>query len=362
MGYDRLVMKMNPNECCEGLQATTETCARPTLCTVAKAAGVSKSTVSRVVNNDREVKPDTVLAVREAMERLEYQPKPVHNRPGPRVRKRKPVRHQQVGLLFGGKPNLLHTPVYSRVLQGVEKRLSEDGWNLVVRTLPTERPWEAMPHRLDGVLLFSAHASHPRLMRELRKTTALRIMGQSFEGDFFDHVTYDEERIGQVAAAYLAGCGHERLACLHAGGTERCKRFVRAAREAGAEVTEIFKSNLVDESGKVHVPVRKTMVEIAEELARMNPRPTGIYVGTDIVVTGLHPALLAAGLKPGVDIEIVGTNNDAALLNYLHPRPASVDIHAEAVGRRAVEQLYWRLDHGRELRQIIKLDPEIALI
>lgn len=332
-----------------------------TIYTVAAAAGVSKSTVSLVINNDCRVAPDTVEAVREAIERLDYQPKAVKNRPGPRRKVRKPVRHQQVALLFSGKPMLLHSSVYSRVLQGIEKRLSEDGWNLVVRTLPTERPWESMPHRLDGVLLFGVHATHPRFIRELRQTTAVRIMGQPTEGDFFDHVTYDDDKIGQVAADYLVARGHRRIVCLYTWRAGRCESFVRAARERGAEVEEIIKTHLVDESGKVQILVRPKMEEVALEIAQMNPRPTAVYIGADIVAVGLHNALPAAGLRPGVDIEIVGTNNDATLLDHLDPRPASVDIHAEQVGRRAVEQLYWRLDHGREPPRIIKLDPEIAL-
>ncbi len=327
---------------------------------VAEAAGVSISTVSRVVNNDCRVKPATVLAVREVIERLDYAPKPVLHRSGPRLRRRKPVRHQQVALLFGGKPMLLHTPVYSRVLQGVEERLRADGWNLVVRTLPADHPWEAMPHRIDGVLLFGVGVSNPRFLRELRSTTAVRIMGPLVDGDFFDHVTYDENKIGQVAAAYLVARGHNRLACLH--GWERTRSFARAAREAGAEVTEIIPSlNVLDESGKVQLPNRQAMSELAARILGLESQPTGIFVGADIIAAGLHHALSAVGLKPGEDIEIVGTNNDAALLDHLHPRQASVDIHAEAVGRRGVEQLYWRLDHGREPRQVIQLEPAIAL-
>ncbi len=344
------------------MSATLEKMKQASMVAVAEAAGVSQSTVSRVVNNDCRVKPDTVLAVRDVIERLDYQPKPVQNRQGLRLRRRKPVRHQQVALLFGGKPMRLNTPVFSRLIQGVESRLREDAWNLVVRTLPMERPWEAMPHRLDGVLLFGVHETDPRFLRELRKTTAVRIMASPMEGDFFDHVTYDNERIGQVAAAYLVERGHERLACLHGGGRNRTVSFVQAAREAGAVVAEIIPSlNPFDESGKVQLPNWQAMAEEAAKIAQMNPRPTGIYVGADIIASGLHNALSAVGIRPGVDIELVGTNNDAALLDHLHPRPASVDIHAEKVGRRAVEMLYWRLDHGREPRQVIELEPEIAL-
>ncbi len=310
------------------MSATLEKTKRASIYTVAAAVGVSKATVARVVNNDCRVAPDTVLAVREAIERLDYRPKPVKNRPGPRLRRRKPVRHQQVALLFGGPPIHRHTPVYSRVIQGVESRLQEDGWNLVVRYMPTERPWEAMPHRLDGVLLFGVGGSDPRFMRELRSTTAVRIMAQPKEGDFFDHVTYDEDKIGQVAAAYLVGKGHRRLACFGKGGG-RTMNFVQIAREAGAEVTEItVRTHPYDESGKVQMPNREAMAEVASGISRLDARATGIYMGADVLAMGLHHALLAAGLNPGTDIEIVGTNNDAALLDALHPRPASVDIHA----------------------------------
>ncbi len=340
---------------------TIENVKRATMQQVAAAARVSTMTVSRVINNDCRVKPATVAAVREVVEQLDYRPKPVWNRPGPRLRRRQPVRHQQVALLFGGPPIHRHTPVYSRVIEGVESRLREDGWNLVVRYLPEERPWEAVPHRLDGILLFSVRTNHPRFMRELRRTTAVRIMSQPMEGDFFDHVTYDEDKIGRVAAAYLVGKGHERLAC-HGNGPGRTMNFIRAARETGADVTEItFRTYPFDESGKVQMPNRQAIAELADEISRLNPRPTGIYIGADVLAMGLHNALLAAGLAPGLDIEIVGTNNDAVLLNTLHPRPASVDIHAEAVGRRAVEQLYWRLDHSREPRQVVQIEPEIAL-
>lgn len=51
---------------------------------------------------------------------------------------------------------------------------------------------------------------------------------------------------------------------------------------------------------------------------------------------------------------------EALGLQILHPRPATVDIHASEVGRRAVEQLLWRLDHPKEPRAAIMLTPELV--
>ena len=242
------------------MEAALENVKRSSMTAVADAAGVSQSTVSRVINNDCRVAPDTVLAVREAAERLDYRPRPAMNRQGPRRRKRRTIRHQQIALLYDGKPMLLHAPVYSRVAHGVEERLREDGWNLVIRTLPAERPWEAMPHRLDGVLLFGVSRSDSRFLRELRRTTAVRIMDHPVEGDFFDHVTYDDEKIGQAAAAYLLRNGHRRLVCLPSGGRDRIANFMRTVREAGAEVEAMRPPvRLIDETGKVQLPDREGM-------------------------------------------------------------------------------------------------------
>ncbi len=329
---------------------------------VAKAANVSRSTVSRVINNDPRIPVVTVQAVREAIGRCGYNPRPVQTRQGPRVRVRKPIRHKRIVLLFSGLPSQLHSPVYSRVIHSVEKHLNRDGWNLVVSTLSPERSGGPLPERVDGCILFGAHGidPEPRLMHELRKLGGtVRIMSSPLAGDLFDHVTYDNSLIGGLAARHLLARGHRRIAAVGGVDDLRVNDFCRAVEAGGGEAVKISRSRLFVEKGVAQSPNAEAMLEISRQLSEMSPRPDALYVSADILVLGFYHALLKIGMRPGQDIEIVGTNNDAVFLDCLHPRPASVDIHAEAVGRRAVDQLYWRLDHPREPRQIVQLEPEL---
>jgi len=329
---------------------------------VAQAAGVSRSTVSLVINNDPRIPAVTVDTVRAAMDECGYRPKSPQSRQGPRVRVRKPIRHKRILLLFSGLPSQLHSPVYSRVVHSIEEHLQEDGWNLIVSTHSPERSSGPLPERVDGCILFCPQGSgvDPRLMRELRNLGGtVRIMSNPVPGDLFDHVTYHNGRIGGLAADYLLSKGHRRMAAAGSPDDPRVNDFCRAVMAGGGEIFRIDRSGLISETGKVQAPNAEAMMDVAQQLLDRSPRPEALFVSADILVMGLYQALPKVGICPGLDIEIVGTNNDAVLLDCLHPRPASVDIHAEAVGRRAVEQLYWRLDHPREPRQTIQLEPEL---
>jgi LacI family transcriptional regulator len=329
---------------------------------VAKAANVSRSTVSRVINNDPCIPVVTVQAVREAIERCGYSPRPVQTRQGPRARVRKPVRNKRIVLLFSGLPSQLHSPVYSRVVHSIEEHLQEDGWNLIVSTHSPERSSGSLPERVDGCILFGAHGvdPEPRLMHELRKLSGtVRIMSSPIPGDLFDHVTYDNSRIGELAARHLLARGHRRIAAVGGIDDLRVNDFCRAVEAGGGETFKISRSGLFLEKGAAQSPNAEVLLEISRQLSEMSPRPDALYVSADILMLGFYHALPKVGIRPGHDIEIVGTNNDAVFLDCLHPRPASVDIHAEAIGRRAVDQLYWRLDHPREPRQIVQLEPEL---
>jgi DNA-binding LacI/PurR family transcriptional regulator len=335
---------------------------KTTMEAVAKAANVSRSTVSRVINNDPCIPVVTVQAVREAIERCGYSPRPVQTRQGPRVRIRKPIRHKRIVLLFCGLPSQLHSPVYSRVVHSIEEYLQEDGWNLIVSTHSPERSSGPLPERVDGCILFGAHGvdPDPRLMRELRNLGGtVRIMSSPVAGDLFDHVTYDNSLVGELAARHLLARGHRRIAAVGSIDDPRVNDFCRAVAEGGGETFKISRFGLFLEKGAAQSPNAEVLLEISRQLSEMSPRPDALYVSADILMLGFYHALPKVGMRPGHDIEIVGTNNDAVFLDCLHPRPASVDIHAEAIGRRAVDQLYWRLDHPREPRQIVQLEPEL---
>ena len=331
---------------------------------VALRAGVSRVTVSRVLNNDSRPSPAMIRKVQAAVKGVGYQVKRSGIRQGPRRRGRRPIRQQRLLLLFGGDEAWLHSPVYSRTLHSIEQRLREEGWTMTLGTPSPGLVGEVMPPRTDGCLLFSAppvERISPRLLREMRRLDGVvRIMGTPINGDLFDHVLCNNHRIAELAAAHLLARGHREIAIVGHLFAERVDDFAATVSAAGARVHPFIREDFVIDRGMRQAPNHAVLLDTVRELAALSPRPTAIFASTDIIVMGLYNALPKVGLAPGVDIEIIGVNNDALFLDCLHPRPASVDNHAELAGRRAVEQMFWRLEHPRSPRQVVLIDPEMV--
>lgn len=331
---------------------------------VAEVAKVSGSTVSLVVNNDPRVNLKTVDRVRQAIAQTGYVPTPVSGRKGRRSRPRKPIRKMQIALISRLSAIHMKTPVYSSVMHGIEDELSKLNFNLIVRSLPIIEPWEAIPKKIDGAILFHVKDDDPKLINTLRNLSCVRVMGRSIETDFFDLVTYDDDAVGRIAAEHLLNLGHRRLSyigSLDQKNTLRGISFKNAVMAAGAEFVVIEKGvdNLLLEDGSSQLPNMKALGTVCEGLAAMPKRPTALFFHADILVMGLYHILPHYGIKPGVDITLVGTNNDRVYLEHLSPRPATININAEQVGRNAVERLLWRLDHPKEPVEKIKLQPEL---
>ena len=329
---------------------------------VARIAGVSQPTVSLVMNNHPGISSATVLKVRAAAKKLGYEPGRASARKGHRPKtRRKSYRKMQVALISQVKPSLLDTPVYSKVLRGIGDELGKLNYNFIVRNLPDENPEDAIPHKIDGAILFHTPAMlhNQKLLKELRGIPCVKIMGEASENEFFDHVTYNGMNIGKITAEYLLSKGHRKLLYIGARGSRNLS-FMESVKEAGAKAFEILADDLIDESGKMQLPDVKNIGAAIEKMKRLPKNPTAIFADADIIVIGLYHTLKHYDIVPGKDVELVGVNNDYNVLNHFTPRPASVDIHPEEIGRKAVERLLWRIDNPKEPLEKILIEPEMA--
>ncbi|MEI6425326.1 MAG: LacI family DNA-binding transcriptional regulator [Lentisphaerota bacterium] len=337
---------------------------------VAELSGVSPSTVSLVINNHPRISPATAQKVRAAAKKIGYEPGRASIRKGHRPKSRRPAsyRKMQVALITQVKPMLLETPVYSKLLRGIADELGKMDYNLIIRNLPEENPEQAIPHKIDGAILFHVNAiqSNAKLFRELRRIPCVTVMGQAEEGEFFDHVTYNNRSIGKLAAEYLLSKDNKTF--LFLGNRVpadnwfnlRGKDFISTVRKAGAKAYEILADNLIDESRNMQLPNVKNFCAAIEKMRQLPELPTAIFVLADIYISGLYHSLKHYDIIPGRDVEIVGVNNDSNMLNHLIPRPASVDIHPEDIGRKAVERLLWRIENPKEPLGKILIEPEMA--
>ncbi len=331
---------------------------------IAKAVGVSKSTVSRVINDVPGVRPEVAKAVRNQMQQMGYRP-PARRR-GPKPASRRGIRTGNILFLMLGynSTELYRVPVFPSLLHGMETAVREAGLNLV---LASADPSSVVPAALsgshvDGVLIIGRARSMSRAVAErLASMPVVVVMRRQL--DFtqpVDSVLYNNDAVGTIAARYLIDRGHKHVAFLndapsHEAFIVRHKSFGESAHRAGAKVTEI-----ISDHASRNRPDSYYTIQLAKRLAAMKDRPTGMFIPTDAMAPDLYMELRRCGIEPGRDIDVISCDNEQQFLNQLDPRPASIDINLELVARRGVEQLIWRIanPNGKNCLSIY-IEPQV---
>jgi len=333
---------------------------------VARIAGVSHATVSRVINNRRGVAPKTIEQVRRAMREVNYTPRAPSLRRGPRTKEARGLRTGNVAfLLFGlGESLIAQFPVLTHVLQEVQNALAREGLNMILGHVNDrgEMPPAVMVGEIDGAIL---HGHQPgrdsRTILEPFPAVWVMTAPEDFWGD---QVQPDNERIGQLAAQYFLDRGHRRLAFLniqphHPAYETRLRMFSKKAAESvdasvavvgpsGAEAPDIYEDVATLER-RVRMMIR--------DFATLSPPATGLFVPSDILAPTVYKALTLEGLAPGRDVTILSCNNERSILSGLLPCPATIDINVRSIARRATRQLLWRITNPEEdyrVRLLIK--------
>jgi DNA-binding LacI/PurR family transcriptional regulator len=317
--------------------------------TVAKLAGVSTSTVSRVINNHPRVAPDTERSIRKAMQELGYTPS--DRRPGPKSAGRQKMEKRRAAFLVLGASGQQATPAFADLLRGVSLGGAENGIDIAFHFVsdPEEISAWILDQRMDGLLLHGARPSG-EIERRLRKIPTVWLMGNRRRPDWGDQVMPDSYEIGHLAADYLIARGHKHLAFLNldAGSWPfrlNSQSFVAAAADRGVAVV-VVERPLENSPDYWHEHSPKGVAEVVERFLALSPRPTGIFVADDMQVALIQPALQSRGVELGHGhTQIISCNNEAPFRVGLSPRPAAIDIRVESIGRRGVEQLLWRMAH-----------------
>jgi len=321
---------------------------------IAERAGVSVPTVSRLLAGVGYVSEDAAARIRESIRELGYTSRAV--RPGPKPKNLRGIRTGNIALVSLDEVSpeeMLRMPAFPSLLGGIQNALSQQGLALVLAHVHEGKvPSVLHRNRVDGVLIMGGAAPlHPRLRHALLQLPAVWCFRRHADplGEF-DHVFYDNARVGDLAADYFLARGLRRLAFLtpratHAAYAQRRERFI-AAGEAGGGSVRVFQaesSDLVTDSAHVE--------RLVGELLADGPLPEGLFVPADHDLLETFQALNRRGVKPQRDVLLLGCNADPQFITRMSPRPATITIQSETVGRRAVEQLLWRVanrsDAGR---------------
>jgi DNA-binding LacI/PurR family transcriptional regulator len=314
---------------------------------VAKAAGVSTATVSRVFNKRDSVHPETRKQVQAAAEKVGFQLS--DRRPGPKP----PVNEKRPLIRFinfmdlqadGAEVNQTLVPIK----RGIESAAEEAGFRPVYNTYSFDDTVTFFPEEGEtaGIVLLGRRPSK-NTEETLRKYPCCWVMTGDWGPSWGDQVMPDHREVGRLAARELVSKGHKQVALLRFGPRDRVHRFREEGFEYEMERFPEVKWSVVHSGegpeGSAIFRLDEAIERLAENLKKCSPRPTGVFVDQDRTLFLLYPKLLKAGMAPGKKLEIISCNNLDVYRRQLPFEYKSIDVHFELVGRLSIGQLLWRM-------------------
>jgi LacI family transcriptional regulator len=299
---------------------------------VARLAGVSKKTVSRVINDSPLVRPDTRAKILTLMQQLGYAP-------DPQARGLAFRRSFLIGLVFDNP-----TAQYIVNMQyGALDALRDSGFELVVHPCDSKSEGYvagiqrfAQQQKLYGVILIPRVSEDQALAEALREIGCryVRIASVAMDEPGNMVLTHDRDA-GAEAANYLESLGHRRIALItgpkrYRSSIERGGGFREALAKRGIELPAelTYEGGYTFESG----------VAGAESLLTRNPRPTAIFACNDEMAAGIYKAALRMGLSIPGDLSVVGYD-DSPLASQLWPALTTIRLPVRDLGRQAAAML-----------------------
>lgn len=335
-----------------------------TIAQVARSAGVSTATVSRVINDPSLVRPDTVKRVQSAMRKLDYTPQPPAKRRGPKAHLHFPLQHKTVALVWTRGVEPSSTITGQRMQEAAAKALQRHRISLITTFLDAgdELPDAIVAGRVDGLLLVGPEPE-PEVAETLRALPSVWLLYNGSRA-WGDRVQPDHRGIGRQSTDYLVAAGSRHPVCITNCSrpdrndyyAERADAFRQFAVMHGLDPVLIGTSTpyAPDEAGKA----QQACDMVAEALAQ-RPRVDGVFVANGLGHY-VHGELLRSGIRPMQDIPLVAGDAEA-VARHLDPPPVTIDIHSSVLGRLAVELLLTRLSHPKapRVRQLVCADLAI---
>ncbi|CAB4333284.1 MAG: LacI family DNA-binding transcriptional regulator [Actinobacteria bacterium] len=322
---------------------------QPTIIDVARVAGVSKATVSRVLRGEDRVSDQTRSDVMKAVKKVGYRPNIV-------ARSLK----ERVASVFGFVTSDLSNPYYADILRGVYQAAAGTGFQIIIASGDessggAEAAIGALREfRVSGLIL----ASPSLTMRQIAKLTdglPAVIEGHANAPAKFDVVTSDDIEGARLLVDHLVQLGHRRMVVLEdtgLGGFDRLDGFARAFKRAQLS------------SSVRHIPTVATAEGGYESmkavLARGKP-PTAVLCDNDIMAVGAMSAIEEANMSVPKDISVTGFD-DIAMARLRQFDLTTVRQDRWAIGRLCFEVLHRRVQiEDKQLPGRIILKPTLKV-
>jgi LacI family transcriptional regulator len=324
-----------------------------TISDVARRAGVSAMTVSRVINNSGYISPETRERVEKAIADLGYVPNALA----------RSLRFKQTKTLALVLTDITN-PFFTTLARGVEDAASQQGFSVIFCNTDESESKEAeylnvvLQKQVDGLLLVPACCSGDSITFLQERKVPVVVLDRRVTDVKVDVVRCDSEEGAYRLTRHLLDLGHTRIAILSgppsaSTATDRVGGYRRALAEAGLEsyAELVYRGGFTQASG----------YQMALQALAVVPRPTALFAANNFIASGAFRAVREAGLRVPEDISIVSFD-DLPTASDMGPFLTVAAQPAYEMGRKATEILLTRLaGEGPAEPQEIVLPTEIIV-
>jgi LacI family transcriptional regulator len=303
--------------------------AKVTLDMVAERAGVSPSTVSRILNGTATVSGDKRAAVDEAIATLGFVPNPV-------ARGLAGGRTLSVGVITQS----IDSPFYGAALSGIEQALGAAGYSPLFMSgkwNPTEEARcidELRSRRVDGLIVLTGRLSDAAL-RATSRALPIVVTGRLLKATRLYSLDFDNQSGARLATQHLLDLGHRRIAFIagnleHADALQRQGGYLQALSEAGLRPDPALQAqgDFTESSG----------VTAVQRLLALKVPFSAIFAANDQMAFGAALALHRHGLRVPADVSLVGFD-DLSASQYTMPPLTTVHNPIQEIGHLAAQAM-----------------------
>ena len=320
---------------------------------VARHAGCSTSTVSRVINNRDAVDPATRKKVLESIDILGYKPNLVAQ--GLRVKK---------GNLIGLVVPSGTEHAFGAVIRHSLDIAHEKGYNIIVVNSHEDPDLEEsyisdlLRRNINGII-FSRVSDESRIMPKImNRNIPIVVIDRAFENEKVPHVVLDNYKAGYIAGEYLSALEHVDIACITGSMKitlcrERFNGFQQALSERGIELlnNNVYEGDFSFQSG---------LTAIRTLGCEGGCRFTAVFAMNDLMALGVMKGLHSSGLKVPDDVSVLGMD-DLEFGNMVTPALSSIHYPFGDMVEQALNLLLMQIEEERLVNDTIILDPHVSV-
>ena len=319
---------------------------------IAKRARVSTATVSRTLNQNGAVRPETAKRVWRAAEELNYFP-------NSHARALVSGRSRLLGLIVSDITN----PFFPELVRQFESLALERQYDLILTSTDyqTERMTvclrRMLERKVDGVALMTSERDAGLIEELSRRGVPLVFMDVGQVGPRMSHVAMDYANGIRQAVDHVVQLGHRRIAFisgpleLHSARIRRDAFVERLLHRSIALDKKLVREGTHTAEGGQHA---------MEALLRMSRRPTAVVCSNDWTAIGALHAIDAAGLRVPEDVSVVGFD-DTPIASYTRPPLTTVRMSAAEIGETACKALFNLIDDKAEAGALLQVPTALIV-